>query len=131
MGAVNPKRRKAVWLSFCHGIGVSSLCAARLQLPVVVHPVELDTACRQLTAQLYPRLEQQVGSCDVEQWADSLGEQLRSAVDLLIVGFPCQDVSFANKKGRLGLKGDKSGLFYRIGEVLEQLKALHSETHFV
>ena len=60
-----------------------------------------------------------------------MGEQLRSAVDLLIDGFPCRDVSSANRKGRLGLKGDKSGLFDRIVEVLEQLKALHSEMHFV
>ena len=52
-------------------------------------------------------------------------------MDLLIVGFPCQDVSSANKKGRLGLKGAKSGLFYRIVEVLEKLKALHIEIHFV
>ena len=67
MVAVNPKRRKAVWLSFCHGISVSFLCVARLQLPVVVHPVELDATCRQLTAQLYPRLERRVGCSDVEQ----------------------------------------------------------------
>lgn len=38
--------------------------------------------------------------------------------DLLVGGFPCQDLSIA-KKDRKGLKGDRSGLFYNIVEILK------------
>lgn len=42
-------------------------------------------------------------------------------IDLLIGGFPCTDLSSANKD-RLGLKGKKSGLFYEYLRVLEEVK---------
>ena len=41
-------------------------------------------------------------------------------IDLLIGGSPCQDLSIA-KKGRTGLKGDKSGLFWHYVRLLETL----------
>jgi DNA (cytosine-5)-methyltransferase 1 len=39
--------------------------------------------------------------------------------DLYCGGFPCQDVSLANQGKRLGLKGDRSGLFYKFAELIE------------
>lgn len=41
-------------------------------------------------------------------------------VDVWVGGFPCQDISVARARlGRLGLKGDRSGLFYRFAELIE------------
>ena len=41
--------------------------------------------------------------------------------DLLVGGFPCQDLSIA-KKNREGLKGDRSGLFYQMIRMIEVKK---------
>jgi site-specific DNA-cytosine methylase len=42
-------------------------------------------------------------------------------LDLLIGGSPCQDLSIA-KKGRKGLKGERSGLFWEYVRILEESK---------
>lgn len=42
-------------------------------------------------------------------------------IDLLIGGSPCQDLSLANKN-RLGLKGDKSSLFWEYVRLLKEIK---------
>lgn len=42
-------------------------------------------------------------------------------IDLLIGGSPCQDLSIA-KKGRKGLEGDRSGLFWEYVRVLREVK---------
>jgi DNA (cytosine-5)-methyltransferase 3A len=42
-------------------------------------------------------------------------------IDLLIGGSPCQDLSIA-KKGREGLRGSRSGLFYEYVRILKELK---------
>lgn len=39
--------------------------------------------------------------------------------DLWCAGFPCQDVSLANNGKRQGLKGGRSGLFYRFASLVE------------
>ena len=41
-------------------------------------------------------------------------------IDLLIGGSPCQDFSQANKE-RLGLKGEKSSLFFQYKRLLDEL----------
>ena len=42
-------------------------------------------------------------------------------IDLLIGGSPCQDLSIANKE-RLGLKGNKSSLFWEYARILKEVK---------
>lgn len=37
-------------------------------------------------------------------------------------GFPCQDLSLANQGKRKGLKGDRSGLFYKFADLLDEKK---------
>lgn len=39
--------------------------------------------------------------------------------DMLIAGFPCQDISTANMRGK-GIKGSKSGLFFEILRVIDE-----------
>lgn len=43
-----------------------------------------------------------------------------TAVDVLIGGFPCQDVSVAGK--RAGLAGNRSGLFWQMARIIEGLR---------
>ena len=46
---------------------------------------------------------------------------LNGDIDLLIGGSPCQDLSIA-KKGRKGLNGERSGLFWEYVRILKELK---------
>jgi DNA-cytosine methyltransferase len=43
-------------------------------------------------------------------------------IDVLIGGSPCQDLSIARGKGREGLDGDQSGLFYKFLDVIREKK---------
>lgn len=51
-------------------------------------------------------------------------------IDLLIGGSPCQDFSRGNAK-RLGLKGDKSSLFYQYIRIYEELKKINPNLKFL
>jgi len=43
-------------------------------------------------------------------------------VDLIMGGFPCTDLSIQRGKGRMGLGGQKSGLFFKFLEIIKQSK---------
>jgi len=51
----------------------------------------------------------------------SIKTNLLPPIDLLIFGSPCQDLSIA-KKGRKGLSGDRSGLFWDAVKILKEIK---------
>jgi len=58
--------------------------------------------------------------------ASSLGDvrflaKHASAVDVLVGGPPCQDISKANASGRKGLKGSRSGLFHAYVDLLSAI----------
>lgn len=53
-----------------------------------------------------------VVSADFTQYVD---------VDLLIAGFPCQDLSIANTN-RKGLNGNRSGLFWELVRAIDETK---------
>lgn len=40
--------------------------------------------------------------------------------DIFCGGFPCQDLSLANQGKRRGLSGERSGLFYKYAEIIEE-----------
>jgi DNA (cytosine-5)-methyltransferase 3A len=48
-------------------------------------------------------------------------KEILPKIDLIIGGFPCQDLSIA-KRNRKGLKGSRSGLFYECIRLLKELK---------
>ena len=57
-------------------------------------------------------------------WSDLLtfdGTAWRGCVDLLIAGFPCQDISIAGR--RAGLDGKRSGLFFDIHDIADDCDA--------
>jgi hypothetical protein len=124
-GMVPKKRRHAKVLSVCNGIGVASVCWQRMGSPVDVTAVELDSNCRRLTAARFPEEDQ--SRWDVREL---LKEDLGwfQQFDLLIGGFPCQDVSSANKGGQ-GLEGERSGLFFVIKELVDRVRS--GKGHFL
>lgn len=74
--------------------------------------VELDTACRAKLAENWP---------GTERYADvrECGKSNLKPVDVLIGGFPCQDLSVAGK--RAGLAGERSGLWYEFHRIISEL----------
>jgi len=48
------------------------------------------------------------------------GAKLRGLVDIIVGGFPCQDISVAGKG--VGLEGERSGLFFEIVRLAEEIK---------
>lgn len=86
--------------------------------------IELRTLCyvereAAAAAQLVTLME--AGILDTAPvWSDVTtfrGQQFRGAVDCIIAGFPCQDLSVAGK--RAGLDGKRSGLFFHILDIAE------------
>jgi site-specific DNA-cytosine methylase len=52
------------------------------------------------------------------------------SIDLILSGSPCQDLSAANRE-RLGLKGEKSSLFFVFIEIFEHIKLLNPKVLFL
>lgn len=48
------------------------------------------------------------------------GRQLRDRVDLVVGGFPCQDLSVAGR--RAGINGQRSGLFFELVRIVDELR---------
>lgn len=55
------------------------------------------------------------------QLEQSDSDSIKTKIDLMIGGSPCQDLSIA-KKGRQGLAGTRSGLFWDFVRLLEEVK---------
>ena len=122
-------------LSLCNGCGAASLALKNLGITaeVQVVVVELDEICRRLTQRRFS--EETFGwSHDVNDWASTSfmpgmhGDD--PWFDLIIAGFPCQDLSEANKSGD-GLRGNKSALFFKIWEVVKKFTLVNPDLHFI
>lgn len=75
--------------------------------------VEIDKYCQKVLASHFP---------DAKLYGDvtELNAANLDRVDIISAGFPCQDLSIAGK--RKGLKGERSGLFFKIVRFLEGLR---------
>lgn len=75
--------------------------------------VELEPDCRSVIQRHFP---------SVGLWADvrKVGAAELAPVDVLCGGFPCQDLSVAGKRG--GLEGKRSGLFWEMVRVIDELR---------
>jgi len=106
-------------VSLFDGISVARLALERLGVKNLQYfASEIDEYAMAISAKNYPDIVQ-LGSVtelcryeDMYQWSD---------VDLLIGGSPCQDLSVANK-GRKGLDGSRSSLFWEYVRILKELK---------
>ena len=78
-----------------------------------VWQVELDEKCREVLARRFPRAER---FADIRE----CGAHNLAPVDVVCGGFPCQDLSVAGQ--RAGLAGERSGLFYEMTRIVDELK---------
>lgn len=100
-------------LSLFDGICCARVAIERAGIPIEsYHACEIDKYAIQVAKKNYPST---VHLGDVREIKE------KKDIDLLIGGSPCQDLSIA-KKGRKGLEGDRSGLFWeylRIRELMQ------------
>ena len=78
--------------------------------------VEIDPFCRKVLAKHWP---------DVRRWDDVRtfppDDDHDYSVDLIAGGFPCQDISSNNSKGK-GLDGERSGLWFEYERIIRALR---------
>jgi DNA (cytosine-5)-methyltransferase 1 len=77
--------------------------------------VEIEPACGAVLKRHWP---------DVQLHADvrQVGRYNLAPVDVVCGGFPCQDLSVAG--ARAGLAGERSGLFYEMARIVDELRPL-------
>lgn len=93
-------------LSLFDGISCGMVALERAGIPVEKYVAyEIEPNAIKVSKKNYPQIEHcgDVTTADFEQY---------EGFDLLIAGFPCQDLSI-NKAEREGLKGNRSGLFWQ------------------
>lgn len=99
--------------SLFSGIGGLELGLEWSGLGHTVWQVEKDEFCRRVLAKHWPNAERFDDVCAV-------GTATLASVDLICGGFPCQDVSSAGP--RLGLAGERSGLWREFARVVGELR---------
>lgn len=104
-------------LSLFSGIGGLEFGLERAGM-TVVGQVEINPFCRQVLAKHWPDVPRHDDVRTAVEWW--LSEE-RPRVDVICGGFPCQDISSANVRGRKGLAGDKSGLWTSFRAVVSGL----------
>lgn len=91
-------------LDLFSGIGGFSLGLERAGPFETVGFVEIDPVCQAVLAKHWPHVP---CSPDIRS-----REFVRGEADVIVGGFPCQDISYAGK--RAGLAGERSGLFWEM-----------------
>ena len=86
-----------------------------------VGQVEIDKHARKILERHWPNVPKHDDVTTAKEWANEIG--LRGNVDLVVGGFPCQDLSVAGK--RAGLAGERSGLFH---DALAFAKSVEAKT---
>lgn len=103
-------------LSLFDGISCGRLALERAGIPVEkYYASEIDKYAIQVAQKNYPDTIQ-VGDVNSINWND-----YGDSVDMIIGGSPCQDLSIA-KQNREGLRGARSGLFWKYVEALEVIR---------
>lgn len=102
-------------LSLFDGISCGRLALERAGIPVEkYYASEIDKYAISVTQAMFPDTIQ-IGDVTKIHFTDYLD------VDLLIGGSPCQDLSIA-KQNRQGLRGERSGLFWRYVDALATIR---------
>ena len=101
------------FISLFAGIGGFDLAFERSGMECVAQ-VEIDKNARALLDRCFPTVQR---FDDVRQVG---AHNLPSDVDIVCGGFPCQDLSVAGK--RAGLAGERSGLFYEMARIANELR---------
>ena len=102
-------------LSLFDGISCGMVALERAGIPVERYVAyEIDQNAIKISQKNYPQIEHcgDVTGADFSQYA---------GFDLVMGGFPCQELSI-NKRGRQGLSGKRSGLFYELARAIAEIK---------
>lgn len=100
-------------LSLFDGISCARVALERANIPVEkYYASEIDKYAIKVSQRNYP---------DIIHLGDIKKIKIPEGIDLLIGGSPCQDLSIA-KKGREGLKGSRSSLFWEYVRILKAIK---------
>jgi DNA (cytosine-5)-methyltransferase 1 len=76
---------------------------------------------RESTRTPVPTMQSEVGSSRGSSLSNgSVGIPTPAFVDVIVGGFPCQDLSVAGK--RTGLKGERSGLFFEVIRIIKEMR---------
>lgn len=103
-------------LSLFDGISCARVALERAGIPVeVYYASEIDKYAMQISKKNYSDIVH-IGSVVGLDFANT-----EEKFDLLVGGSPCQDLSIA-KKGRKGLDGERSGLFWEYVRILREVK---------
>jgi DNA-cytosine methyltransferase len=101
-------------LSLFDGISCCRVALARVGIEVKnYYASEIEKNAMKVSAKNYPDIIQVGSVVDLKS--------VPEPIDLLVGGSPCQDLSIA-KKGRKGLEGDRSGLFWDYVRLWKDLK---------
>lgn len=113
MNAVSIKKQFKV-SSFFAGIGGFDLGLEKAGMDVVFQ-CEWNNFCQKILKKHWPNvpLMSDINDVRIEDMPNS---------NVWCGGFPCQDVSLANQGKRKGLNGERSGLFFKIAELIEHKK---------
>jgi DNA (cytosine-5)-methyltransferase 1 len=98
-------------VSLFAGIGGFDLGFQRAGIETVAL-VERDARCRKLLSSKFP-------SAAIHDDVRTVGKHNLPSVDIVVGGFPCQDVSIAGP--RHGLAGSRSGLYYQLTRITNEL----------
>jgi DNA (cytosine-5)-methyltransferase 3A len=102
-------------LSLFDGISVGRVALDYCNIEVKnYYSAEIDKYAIEVSKKNYPDIKRLGSVCDISS-------NTFEPIDLLIGGSPCQDLSIA-KKGRKGLDGDRSGLFWEYVRIRDLVK---------
>ena len=98
--------------SFFSGIGGFDLAFEQLGCKIVFQ-CEIDKFCNSVLAKHWPHVKRlpDIKKIDINDIPKA---------DIWCGGFPCQDISLANQGKRLGLEGERSGLFSEFARLAKQ-----------
>ncbi len=103
-------------LSLFDGISCGMVALKRVNIPIEKYVAyEIDKYAIQISQKHYPQIEQ-CGDVTIAEF-----KQYKN-YDLLIGGSPCQDLSIASGKRRVGLNGSRSSLFWHYVRALNECK---------
>jgi DNA (cytosine-5)-methyltransferase 1 len=97
------------------GIGGFGLAARRVGWETVAW-CEINPFCQKVLLKRFPNAQQHE---DIKKFD---GTQYRGSVDIITGGFPCQNISLAAAKGRVGIDGGKSGLWREMLRICEEAR---------
>lgn len=100
--------------SFFSGIGGFDLAFEQVGCPIVFQ-CEIDSFCQRVLKKHWPsvKLAPDIRSLSASDIPES---------NIWCAGFPCQDLSLANQGKRKGIEGERSGLFARFADLVNQSK---------